>query len=187
MATDNIALVSMHSDSQGDSHSHEGPPPTSNSTNPARPSEIRPYLRLLFPWFWTVAFVVWLVIVIRVYEAKGVLTKWQKDTFNFITTGLILFLGLSFYVRVKLTYLLFDSHFNRKPSRGLPTLFPSSSTAASTLHSSSKASTACLKCFNLPSISIPAGDYELFAQYGSVFFSPALPCHVSTHDMRRDY
>ena len=60
----------------------------------------RSSVRLLFPWIWAVAFAIALIIVVKVYEAKGVLTPSQKAAFNVITTGLILFLGLSFYVRV---------------------------------------------------------------------------------------
>lgn len=93
-------------------------------------------------FIWTFACALSLILVIVKYEGKGVLTSKQKDIYNFITTGLIVILGLSFYVRVKLTVVLVDSHFNhRKPSRGLLRLFPSST--GSTRHRTSKASTAC--------------------------------------------
>ena len=62
--------------------------------------DFRSSLKLLLPWIWTVAFAIALIIVVKVYEDKGVLTSSQKNAYNLITTGLILFLGLSFYVRV---------------------------------------------------------------------------------------
>lgn len=106
--TDGYELLGRLLDNQRDSHSYAGPTgganlPRSRLINSTSSTPRKTYLGLLFLWFWTVVFAVLLVIVIKVYEAKGVLTKWQKDTYNFITTGLIFFLGLSFYVRVKLT------------------------------------------------------------------------------------
>ncbi|KAL8666575.1 MAG: hypothetical protein Q9202_001373 [Teloschistes flavicans] len=50
---------------------------------------------LLAPWIWTLIFAIALVIVIRVYGAKSILQPSQKNEFQFITTGLLLFLGLS--------------------------------------------------------------------------------------------
>ena len=54
--------------------------------------------RLLFPWIWMVLFVVAVIIVVKVYEQKGVITPSQKNTYNLVTTALIVFLSLSFYV-----------------------------------------------------------------------------------------
>lgn len=53
---------------------------------------------LLAPWIWTLIFAIALVIVIRVYGAKSILQPSQKNEFQFITTGLLLFLGLSLNV-----------------------------------------------------------------------------------------
>ena len=62
------------------------------------PSDISIIAKLLFQWIWTITFAVALLIVIKVYDAKAILTPSQKDQYNFWTTGLILFLGLSFFV-----------------------------------------------------------------------------------------
>ena len=78
-----------------------GSPPTVKDGKLAKQdADFRSSLRLLFTWIWTVAFAIALIIVVKVYEAKGILTTSQKNAYNLITTGLILFLGLSFYVHV---------------------------------------------------------------------------------------
>ena len=85
----------------GTMHSPSGSPPPMHHSKPPQTADSNAhiYTNLLVSWVWTILFEVALVIVVKVYENKGVLTDTQKDTFNTISTGLILFLGLSFYVR----------------------------------------------------------------------------------------
>ena len=60
------------------------------------------YESLSFPWICTVLFIVAYVIVVIVYDQKNVFTPSEKHVFDFVTTGLSVFLGLSFYVSSKL-------------------------------------------------------------------------------------
>ena len=53
---------------------------------------------LIFPWIWTLILVVSIIGVVRAYEQKGVITRNDKYAFNVLSTLIILFLGLSFYV-----------------------------------------------------------------------------------------
>ena len=56
-------------------------------------------MRLFFPWAWTIAFSIAILIVVVEYNKHGVLTPEQKNQFNILTTGFILFLGLTLLVR----------------------------------------------------------------------------------------
>ena len=53
---------------------------------------------LIFPWISTIIFVASVIALVRAYEQKGVMTPSEKDIFNIVSTALILFLALSFYV-----------------------------------------------------------------------------------------
>ena len=57
--------------------------------------------RLLFPWIWTILLTVTLIVVVKVYEGKDVITAHEKDSFNGLSTALILLLGLSFFEAFK--------------------------------------------------------------------------------------
>lgn len=46
-------------------------------------------------------FLVVLVVFVKVFEQKGVLTPTLKNTFNLLSTALIVLLSLSFYVSMK--------------------------------------------------------------------------------------
>ena len=101
MAQDDIDMRTLNSQAPEESHGSGPESDVSPLISPAQPpDDFRTHLRLLFPGLWTVAFAVVLVIVVKVYEAKGVLTPSQKNAYNVVTTGLILFVGLSFYVHV---------------------------------------------------------------------------------------
>ena len=50
-------------------------------------------------WLVTVIFCAFILATIRIYEQKGNFTNGQKHSFNTIITGLILALGLNFFVR----------------------------------------------------------------------------------------
>lgn len=63
---------------------------------------------LIFPWISTVTFVATVIALVRGYEQKGVMTPSDKDIFNILSTALILFLALSFYVRYACTGLVDD-------------------------------------------------------------------------------
>ena len=56
------------------------------------------YGMLLFPWLCTTIFLVVVILFVKIFEQKNVLTPTQKNTFNLISTGLIVLLSLSFYV-----------------------------------------------------------------------------------------
>lgn len=99
---DNFEMPSLDSQSlRDDGQSQQISASAISPSSPliTRPAEPQQFIKLFFPMGWTISFTIALVIVIKVYEGKGILTPSQKNAFNFITTGLILFLGLSFYVR----------------------------------------------------------------------------------------
>ena len=54
--------------------------------------------KLLFPWIWTVIFLLSIIVTVKVFEQKNIITPMQKNTFNIISTALIVLLSLSFYV-----------------------------------------------------------------------------------------
>ena len=56
------------------------------------------YFLLIFPWIWTVIFLVAVIIFVKVFEQEDVMTPTQKNTFNLLSTALIVVLSLSFYV-----------------------------------------------------------------------------------------
>lgn len=87
----------------------EGQEPSSST---ARPQELNTtshgeskQTRIPFSWrqgFWwllTVIVCAFILVTIWIYEQKGNVTIVQKHTFNTIITGLILGLGLNFFVR----------------------------------------------------------------------------------------
>ena len=57
----------------------------------------RPIKRLLLMWVWTLAVMAAIVAIVISYRNKGVITHSQKNTFNGLTTALILLLGLSYF------------------------------------------------------------------------------------------
>lgn len=80
---------------------------TTPSTEPlvvSPPSRLRDSLKLskhftlLFSWLWTIIFLVVLIIFVKAFEQKNVMTPTQKNTFNLLSTALIVILSLSFYV-----------------------------------------------------------------------------------------
>lgn len=82
--------------------------PLHSGEPPVEPRGARPKLsfeklsfKLLFPWICTAVFLVFLIITVRVYEQKDVITSSQKNNFNLISTALIVFLTPSFYVSLK--------------------------------------------------------------------------------------
>ena len=100
--------------SQDDNHQPDGAPYGSthtllpgndNDETPSVNSHVNIHGRrtfsrlLLFDLLITLVVVCLIAVVIRVYELKGNLTHVQKYAFNTIITGLILILGLSFFVR----------------------------------------------------------------------------------------
>ena len=54
------------------------------------------FLKSLVPWTFTILLLVVTVIIVKVFEAKGVITPWQKNEYQFLTTAIILLLALSF-------------------------------------------------------------------------------------------
>ncbi len=69
-----------------------GEPRTTN------PRGVTRFESLLSPWIWTVLFIVGYIIIVVVYSRKNVFSPAEKSIFDFLTTGLSVFLGLSFYV-----------------------------------------------------------------------------------------
>lgn len=61
-------------------------------------SKVSKYFMLVFPWLWTIIFLLVLIIFVKVFEQKHVMTPAQKNTFNALSTALIVLLSLSFYV-----------------------------------------------------------------------------------------
>ena len=57
--------------------------------------------KLILPWAWTILLTITLVVVVKVYAGKGVITSHEKDSFNGLSTALILLLGLSFFEAFK--------------------------------------------------------------------------------------
>lgn len=57
-----------------------------------------PFIRQGFWWLVTATFCAFILVTIRIFERKGNITNVQKHTFNTIITGLILGLGLNFFV-----------------------------------------------------------------------------------------
>lgn len=57
------------------------------------------FRKLLFQWIGTVLLTASVVGLVYGFKAKGTLTAAQKSTYSFVSTALILLLGLSFYVR----------------------------------------------------------------------------------------
>ena len=60
-------------------------------------ADFKTFVKLLSLWIWTIVLTILLVVTVNIYEAKGVITSAQKDTYNVLTTALILLLGLSFF------------------------------------------------------------------------------------------
>lgn len=56
------------------------------------------YRKLIFPWIWTILFLASYIGLVEAYIRKNIFTSAQKNAFNFISTALIVLLGLSFYV-----------------------------------------------------------------------------------------
>lgn len=54
--------------------------------------------KLLVRWLWTLLFAIFIFVVVKIYLAKGNITKSQKATFNLIQTALILAMGLNIFV-----------------------------------------------------------------------------------------
>ena len=94
-----------HPDGEPYGPTHSLPPGNDNDESPLVHSHVnvhgrRSFSRLLFfDLLITLVVVCLIAVVIRVYEHKGNLTHIQKYAFNTIITGLILILGLSFFVR----------------------------------------------------------------------------------------
>ena len=61
-------------------------------------------IQLIFPWLGTLAFTVALIVLVEVYQKDGIISHAQKNAFNTISTGLILLLGLSFYVCLRIHF-----------------------------------------------------------------------------------
>ena len=56
----------------------------------------RSFLRSLLQWAWTVGLLVALIVIVKVYESKHIITPPQKNQYQFLTTAIILLLGLAF-------------------------------------------------------------------------------------------
>ena len=56
-------------------------------------------LRLLLPWTFTTIFAVAVIVLVKLYQTEGILTPSQKNTYNVLSTGLVIFLGASLLVR----------------------------------------------------------------------------------------
>lgn len=56
-------------------------------------------MRLLLPWAFTIIFASAFVVLVKLYQAKGVLSPLQKHSYNVLAIGLILFLSASLLVR----------------------------------------------------------------------------------------
>ena len=62
-------------------------------------SESKTFLKLLLLWIGTIFWTALVAAMVKIYQAKGVITPAQKAVYNFLTLVLILILGLSFFVR----------------------------------------------------------------------------------------
>lgn len=83
----------------------EGPVAASANDIPKQKQEessnLRKFLKLLGRWVLTIVFSLLILVVAKNYLAKGTITKPQKATYSLIQTGLILALGLNFFVSGK--------------------------------------------------------------------------------------
>lgn len=77
-----------------------------------------PLIRQGFWWLVTAISCASILVTIRIFEQKGNITNVQKHTFNTIITGLILGLGLNFFVRHH-SHILYEMH-RSSSSHGLP-------------------------------------------------------------------
>ena len=68
-----------------------------NSPNGPQPAQ-KLFIKVVLLWIWTIFLTALIVAIVFIYVAKGNITSAQKDTYNLLTTALILLLGLSFLV-----------------------------------------------------------------------------------------
>ena len=110
----NTSLISIGNYSQRDYSQPHGqsyglprtlPPGNDNDETPLVDSHVNKHglkalsRQLHFDFLITLVVVSLIAVVIRVYQYKGNLTRKQKNAFTTIITGLIVILGLSFFVR----------------------------------------------------------------------------------------
>jgi hypothetical protein len=69
------------------------------------------FIKLLMPWIGTIISAIVLVVVVRIYEAKHIITSAQKDAYNLLTIAWILLLGLNFFVSLPLTLNITMLHY----------------------------------------------------------------------------
>ena len=105
-----ISLQSRATSPSGLSYSHaaeETPfqkvPPASSSFQSKELDHRKQTRSLLLPqtirWLGTMTLSALLILVIRIYENKGNVTRKDKNSFNIIVTGLSVGLGINFFVR----------------------------------------------------------------------------------------
>lgn len=109
MATnDNMEMDLLPSSQTGVTGSNDDPVETASNDgfdNRMETVPDDPYYRnlskLLIQWIATITLTSLVVGIVTVHSAKGVLTPSEKDTYNILSTILILGLGLSFFVNMR--------------------------------------------------------------------------------------
>ena len=110
-----IGVSSLHTDeedTQYHGHHHESEPGP-GAEDPARAKSKWPSL---FTLLGTILFGTLIIIVVRIYQLRGNISKGEKHAFNTLSTGLILVLGLSFFEAFKSLAKAAGPRINRSPS-----------------------------------------------------------------------
>ena len=95
-----MSLLDPHTSGESPSASRKATG-LSEKKSPAPKLDLRTLLRFIFPWIWTIVFLIILILMVVIYVDKGVLSRSEKYAYNTVSTTLILFLGLSFYEAFK--------------------------------------------------------------------------------------
>ncbi|MDI1490389.1 MAG: hypothetical protein OHK93_001591 [Ramalina farinacea] len=113
-----IVVSSLHTDEE-DTHYHGHHPESEPEPGVAAgqaPARARFEWPSLFTLLGTILFGTLIIIVVRIYQLRGNISKGQKHAFNTLSTGLILFLGLSFFEAFKSLAKAAGPRIARSPS-----------------------------------------------------------------------
>ena len=113
-----IGISSLHTDEEythyhGHHSESEPEPGVADGQAPARAKFEWPSL---FTLLGTILFGTLIIIVVRTYQLRGNISKGEKHAFNTLSTGLILFLGLSFFEAFKSLAKAAGPRIARSPS-----------------------------------------------------------------------
>ena len=113
-----IGLSSLHTDDDDTTYHGHHPEPESE----VGVADGHPPTRARFEWpslialLGTILFSTLIIIVVRTYQLKGNISKGEKHAFNTLGTGLVLFLGLSFFEAFKALAKAAAPRIARSPS-----------------------------------------------------------------------